>query len=149
MPAGKKNKRMRDMGLAFAIVLAIPVLSSGAVLAVFFLSSRDDDTGLSAQCDDAAPVEKLSNADVGQFVLAKGRVVGSRKIDEGLLLDLGENLPARKLSVLIRNSSIENWTMAPELQYGDRDVALAGKLERVGGSLRLEARSPADLAVCP
>ncbi len=137
------------MGLAFAIVLAVPVLSSGTILAIFLLSSREETVGLSDRCDGATPVEKLGRTDVGKIVVGKGRVVGSRTDGEGLLLDMGGSHPDQELSVLIRGRSIGNWTMAPEEQYERRVVAFAGKLEQTGQSLQIEARSPGDLAICP
>lgn len=137
------------MGVAFAIVLAIPVVSSGTVIALFLFSSRDGDAGLSARCVDATPVQRFSKADAGEIVVAKGMVAGSRRVAEGVLLDLGDAHPDQDLSLLIRDSSIENWTMPPEEQYDGREVAFAGELNRVDGSLQVEARSPDDLAVCP
>jgi len=146
--ARKKNKGMRDMGMAFAIVAAIPVVTSVSVLALFLLSSRGGDTGLSTRCDDATPVEKLGTADAGTIIVAKGEVAGVRKLDEGVFLNLGDDYPNQDLAVVIRDSSIENWTMPPEEQYNSREVAFAGELELSGGSLQIEARSPDDLAIC-
>lgn len=139
---------MRDMGLAFAMVLAVPVLSTGIILAIFLLSSRDEAVGLLDRCDGATPVERLTNSDQGKIVVGKGMVVGFRTDEEGTLLDMGDSHPDQKFSVLIRSRSAGNWTMAPEEQYGRRVVVFAGKLERADGSLQVEARSPGDLAVC-
>lgn len=135
--------------MAFAIVVAIPVVASVSVVAIFLLSSRGDDTGLSARCDDATPVEELSTADAGRIIVARGEVAGARKLDEGVFLNLGDDHPDQDLAVVIRDSSIENWTMPPEEQYDSREVAFAGELELSGESLQIEARSPDDLAICP
>jgi hypothetical protein len=148
-PTNTREKRKKDMRRALAIVVAIPVVASGAVLATFFLSSREEETGISTTCADAARVKELDIADAGQVVVAKGEVEGLRQNAEGVFLDLGSAYPDQTLSVLIRDSSVENWTTPPEQQYADRQIAFAGELETADGSLRIEARSPADLAVCP
>jgi hypothetical protein len=137
------------MGRALAIVIAIPVVASGTVLATFFLSSREEDSGISTRCSDSRQVAELSGADAGQITVARGKVTGFRETDEGLLLDLGGDYPDQSLTVLIRETSLENWTMPPEEQYTGRVIALAGELEKSGDSLQVEARYPGDLAVCP
>jgi hypothetical protein len=145
----RRNKRNSDIRKALAIVIAIPVVASGSVLLVFFLSSREEETGLSTRCADSRQVADLDGSDVGQIVVAKGRVAGSRETDAGLLLDLGGDYPDQDLSILIRQGSIETWTAPPGEQYAGENIAFAGELKQSDGSLQVEARFPGDLAVCP
>lgn len=145
----RRKKRNSDIRKALAIVVAIPVVASGSVLLTFFLSSREEETGISTRCADSGRVAELDGNDVGQIVVAQGEVTGSRETDEGLLLDLGADYPNQDLSILIRKGSIETWTVPPAEQYAGEKIAFAGELKRSGGSLQVEARFPGDLAVCP
>jgi hypothetical protein len=136
------------MGLALAMVIAIPVVASGGVLAAFLLSSGDGRSSPGDRCSFARQAGEFAVADAGTVVVAKGEVAGVRNAGAGLLLDLGRPHPDESLTVLIRESSIENWTLPPQQQYTGRVIALGGELELLDGSLQVEARSPRDLVIC-
>ena len=137
------------MGVAFAIVLSIPVVAFLSVMTVFVVWAPADENTLSSRCDDATPVGKLTPAEAGRVIVAGGDVSGVRNLEEGIFLDLAGQGSDRGLAVVIPRGSIENWTLPPDQQYDGQEIATAGILKLYGGDLQLEARSPNDIAICP
>jgi hypothetical protein len=145
----KQNKSLRDMGVAFAIVLSIPVVAFVSVMTVFVVWAPADENTLSSKCGNATPAGDFNAAEAGRVIVAGGEVSGVRNLEEGVFLDLAEQGSDRGLAVVIPRGSIENWTLPPDQQYDGQEIATAGILELSGGDLRIEARSPDDIAICP
>ena len=106
-----------------------------------------------ALCSDALPAAELTDANLGEQIVAAGEVGEIYRYEgknSALFINLGAENPNQDLTIVIWGENLRNWNSVPAEDMYDkgRTVAVTGRLEEYEGGLEIEVNSPGDAVVC-